>query len=570
MNKISSCFARIAPLVLFLLCQPVYAGVDSLESEVIPRFQIKNLKKTPTEILEEKEKLIPEIKVEEKKKKKKKKKGGKLLFKTFVLKGCTLLSKEEIEKIVRPFIGREVSINDLEKIAEEITKLYHKKGYVTSYCYIPPQKVLGGRIVFKCVETRIGNLIVENGEFYDKRLFLRFFKPLRGKVFNIYTLRNRMKMFTFSPTFIAKVLVKRGKIPGTVDIHLVLLKKHYRTMEVGLDNRGNKYTGRERFSAKFNFVNPSGFGDLLSLGLISSLNTKLSQAIFAKYSRIVNDNGGVLNLTTTYSTYHVDESKTDSALRYKGDTKFFRVSYVHPLYIRKNLAISGSIGYEHKDITSKTGVRSWDNLIFDKEDKTRVIYSSLNLETTDWFGGYDTFSLQIKHNLEGFLNGMREEDTTWRGMPLKGTIREKVDPNFTIYGFSFMRRMPFKLKWNMENIINLYGQYTQDRVPSAYNFGDGDYGYHFDFGFRNYIRSWFNVGIAFSWEKWINSPESKRLTGEKSDSISALKFDIFGNWKKYKLSYNISAVTSSSSELENQVWEGFGNYRILFSLTKSW
>ena len=541
------------------------------ESELVPKFQMKNLLKTPAELLREKEKHVPKIKVEKREKKKKEKVKAKLLFKTFVLKGCTLLSKEEVERVVKPHIGKKVSLEELEKISEDLTQLYRDKGYVTSYCFIPPQKVKEGRIVFQCVETKVGNLIVKNAEFYDRRLFLRFFLPLKDKVFNIYDLRNRMKMFTFSPTFIAKVLIRKGRVPGTVDIHLILLKKHIRTMETSFDNRGNEYTGKERISARFNIVNPTGFGDILTVGLLSSMDTRLSQAIYGKYSRIINDEGGVLNILTTYSIYHVDEDKTQGNLRYKGDTKFFAISYNHPLYVQNRLVLSGNFGYEHKDVTSETGVNDWDNLIFDKEDKTRVVYGGLHLEVVDKFRGYNIFDFKLKHNLEGFLDGMREEDTTWKGMPLSGTIREKVDPDFTVYSFSFMRRMPFKIAgWGMENIFNVFGQYTKDRIPSAYNFGNGDYGFHLDFGFKNYFKSWLNSAVTYSTEKWYNTSKSKELTGEDSGVISGLKFDLFGTFRKYNLSYDITAVTSSSDKLEKEVWEGFGNYRFLFTITKSW
>ena len=67
--------------------------------------------------------------------------GPKVLITSIKVEGAQLLSEKEIQAIISPFEGKELSLTAMQKVADLITDAYRSKGYVTSRAYIPPQTV---------------------------------------------------------------------------------------------------------------------------------------------------------------------------------------------------------------------------------------------------------------------------------------------------------------------------------------------------------------------------------------------------------------------------------------------
>ncbi|MEM7816979.1 MAG: POTRA domain-containing protein, partial [Candidatus Aenigmatarchaeota archaeon] len=82
----------------------------------------------------------------------------KVLIKKIVVEGITLVSKKEIEKITSQFENKELTLEEMQKIADLITDLYRKKGYATSRAYLPPQTIKDGILNIKVVEGKVGKI----------------------------------------------------------------------------------------------------------------------------------------------------------------------------------------------------------------------------------------------------------------------------------------------------------------------------------------------------------------------------------------------------------------------------
>ena len=48
-----------------------------------------------------------------------------------------ILTKEEINNIIQPLVGKNVFINDLQKAIDDINNLYAQKGFVTARAFLP-------------------------------------------------------------------------------------------------------------------------------------------------------------------------------------------------------------------------------------------------------------------------------------------------------------------------------------------------------------------------------------------------------------------------------------------------
>ncbi len=51
--------------------------------------------------------------------------------------GNTVFSQDELSAIVKPYEGRELTLDDLQKVRSQITRLYIDRGFITSGAHIP-------------------------------------------------------------------------------------------------------------------------------------------------------------------------------------------------------------------------------------------------------------------------------------------------------------------------------------------------------------------------------------------------------------------------------------------------
>lgn len=573
-------FVVVSCVLSMSLTTVSYADFSPNKNDSIPSEVFQSLWPTPSQQLDEREKKLPRVDIEEEKKdegRPSEPDNVKIQFRSFVLKGSSILSKEEVQKIISPFLGESMTFPQLQRLADILTKLYVRKGYQTSYCYVPSQKAEGGRVVFQCVETKIGRLVVKNAEEYNEKMFMRFIRPLRDKPLNITDLNERLKTLSLSPTFIANVSIRRTDKPDVVDVVVELKEKMVNLIEAYGDNMGSRLTGRERIGAVYNLVNPTGYGDLLSLNARTSADTSLNHFISATYKRLVNTHGGVLTMSAVFNDYEVDEkyvpansdgTKTDT----RGNNNLFSINYRHPLMIDSRTVITGSISYEFRDVSTQTLV-GWKTLVADKEDKTHVFSVGVDMEMVDEFNGWNAISLSLQHGVEGFFNGMRDRDTHWQPTAtdpvFRGTIREDVKPDFTLITANYYRRQALSLSdYKLENISTVYGQLTRDRVPSAYSFDDGDYGFHIGTEFRFPLKGdVLKLSLGAQHERYINTPKSLKVSGIMSQSTSAATFGCLGVVPRVNLEYAVQYTMGLRGV--NYSWVENKNYDIVtFSLTK--
>jgi len=96
--------------------------------------------------------------------------GPKILIKEIRVEGATLIPQEVIEKITSEYENKELSLKDMQKVADLITDEYRKKGYVTSRAYIPPQTIRNNILIIRVVEGELGRLEIKGNRYFKTSL----------------------------------------------------------------------------------------------------------------------------------------------------------------------------------------------------------------------------------------------------------------------------------------------------------------------------------------------------------------------------------------------------------------
>lgn len=75
--------------------------------------------------------------------------------------GSTILSEDDIARIISPYVGQEISAETIEGIAHAIASFYHERGYRTSDAYPPPQDLSGGTLKIQVIEGKLEAINIE-------------------------------------------------------------------------------------------------------------------------------------------------------------------------------------------------------------------------------------------------------------------------------------------------------------------------------------------------------------------------------------------------------------------------
>lgn len=210
--------------------------------------------------------------------------GPSFRVRTFQVVGNTVLPDREVMDVLGA-ADRDLSLQDLHRLAGALTQRYRARGYFLAVALVPPQHVVDGRVTIAVNEGRVGRVVVEGNRRYAADYVRRWFAPvLAERVPTMETLRRCVRGLDALPDVDARVQLKPGLAPGETDLVVRLSESAPVRTTLEADNLGNRLTGQYHGGAAveaFSVVMP---GDQLTLrGLVpfpSARTTPLAQAAY--------------------------------------------------------------------------------------------------------------------------------------------------------------------------------------------------------------------------------------------------------------------------------------------------
>lgn len=260
--------------------------------------------------------------------------------------GSTVFSKKQLQKVLQTYINKNNTIEDIKSLKEEITNLYIKNGYITSFAYIKPQDLGDGNLEIDILEGKIENIVVSNINL------INLFKSKENRVLNIKELEILLQQAQrlYSQKLDIKILPSNNPSYSVVSISNIRGKKLYNGT-FGINNFGYSKTGKYQIYNNTNIENLNNLSDILSININTTdrglrtnnkvLGTNLSYEI--PYER------ALFTLRYNYSNYKQNYNDIFyNSYQIDGNNKSYALDLEYKLYHNLNHYVDLKANFEHK------------------------------------------------------------------------------------------------------------------------------------------------------------------------------------------------------------------------------
>lgn len=360
------------------------------------------------------------------------------------MEDATLISTRQIEETVKPFRNRELSFDDIQTLADRLTGLYIQEGYINSQIYVPPQALKDQTLILKALETKIGEIRLENARWFKQSMVLDHLPIQAGKPFNIRPLSAGIRRLNDNPDLQLQARLQKGQTPGTTDIILHATDHFPIHVTPFWDNLGRRNIGNLRYGLTLANHNALGLGD----SNITSFNlSKSAFGLINQYHLPLGSHGTQLGFDYAYSKVKLGGSL--KPLDIQSSAKIFSPTIRQNLLKTERASLDAALTLDFKNLNTDLLGEPFHR------DRLRVLRPSLNGYFNDRLGRtYFNQEFGIGLNLLGGSIG----DTSLTSKAGSGTRFFRLTGDVTR-----IQKMP----WHTTGVLRSYYQYSPDRLVSA-------------------------------------------------------------------------------------------------------
>jgi hemolysin activation/secretion protein len=175
---------------------------------------------------------------------------------SYTVEGANLLSKEELNTAVAPYVGKGKDFSDVQRALEAVEAAYAKRGYTAVQVLLPEQELEKGRVRLRVVESRFGQITVKGQKYYSEEGALNALPSLRqGQVPRSRQIARELKLANENSSRQLNVILKAGKKDDQVDADIQVADQKPATWGLSLDNTGSTETGHTRLGLFYRHAN---------------------------------------------------------------------------------------------------------------------------------------------------------------------------------------------------------------------------------------------------------------------------------------------------------------------------
>lgn len=296
----------------------------------------------------------------------------------FHITGQDLFSEEELLALMADATGKELTLTEIELRARAITKFFRERGYMMAGVYVPAQQIKDGVVELTVVVGRYDQIIWnKKAVVQDAELQLQLGSVKSDAYIKKDSLERAIWLLNDLAGVEAKATLAPGGKPGTANLILDILPKGKPVFgDIGIDNYGNRFTGKNELFTDIVVNNMNRKGDQLAINGITT-GSGLSSGSIA-YQQPMFTAGGKLQIG--YSRLHYALGEEYASADASGVADTVDVNYRYAFHRSRVSNLYGQVGFAWKSLTDYLAAVSTD-----KSSTAMVV--GINGDSFDGWGG---------------------------------------------------------------------------------------------------------------------------------------------------------------------------------------
>ncbi|MBJ7449022.1 MAG: hypothetical protein JHC93_01525 [Parachlamydiales bacterium] len=432
-------------------------------------------------------------------------------------------NQSNLKNILTPYVGKEISVENLSAIKQDIIKHYQTQKRPLVVVNIPAQEVICGIIVFHIFEGYVGCVSTCGNEWFSDDLIIDTINVQGECEFDQEDVLNSLAWFNRNPFHQSEIVLSPSDDGSSTNLQIVTRDRFPLRPYIGVDNTGTEVTGKTRFYVGFNWSSPYGVNDLFTYQYTFGESLHAFSAHYANYMVFL-PNKNILTLAGGFAEVHADITDFSNEGRSAYGSAHYTMPFL-PLYTLDNSEIA--FGVDYKNINS--------NLLFiANQSVVPVIANTVNI--FELYFSYKTNFIYYDHEFSLLVENIFSPGQIFPDQSRSDyqALRNGAEPDFDYARVNFSH----KYTWYNESSIRsqLRGQVATGSLLPSEQFGLGGM-----YTVRGYEEREFNADNALCINVEWYAPPLQMKCRELSPKLSYLFFTDFGFGHNYNAANGIKA-----------------------------
>ncbi|NDJ20633.1 BamA/TamA family outer membrane protein [Nostoc sp. B(2019)] len=262
----------------------------------------------------------------------------------------TVFNENDFNRVVQAFEKRDLTLEEIRKVADAVTQLYLNKGYINSRAipYIQRSSTTEDVLIIRILEGRLTEIQIEGTRRLNPSYIRSRVKLGVGIPFNTGKLEEQLKLLRLDPLFdnVEASLRPTGKVGQSVLIVRVQEANSF-SASLSVDNYSPPSIGAERLGIELRDRNLTGMGDELAGSYYHSLSGG-SDVFDFSYQIPINAMNGKVQIRAAPNRNKITEPAFDD-LGIRADQDLYEINYRQPLVRSPRQEFALSLGFTYQN-----------------------------------------------------------------------------------------------------------------------------------------------------------------------------------------------------------------------------
>ena len=377
--------------------------------------------------------------------------------------GSSYFPDDQINVIFEKYIGKLVTLSDLNEGAELLDEKYRKAGFFLSKVFIPPQKISNGILQVRVVEGFISKVYADGGSKEVQQTVLDLMNSLVDvKPLNLAAVERKILVLNNFPGIAVNTILRQGAELGASEM-VVNIYEIPNSYTFSMNNNASKQLGPYTATLSATVNRLLARDNQVTLSLSSSVDLQKYKTMTIKYAEPIGYSGLVASLSYTRAKANPGASYEELDIESQSQIISPRLSY--PLIKTRSNSLSLDSGL---NFTRSATTIAGAGYTFDKMMNTDLSMTFIN---TNFWNGLTLINASVTKGLPG----RNTLDSDASSPSVTG-----FNPNFSKVNFLLLRSQTITQSWSAQFGVN--GQMTKDTLLSGdtISFGGATVGRGFD------------------------------------------------------------------------------------------